>query len=56
MAINEFKIFLFFYITSVLLPHTDPSSLPHVCLAISPLGILIHSGQRVYIVIHAWLP
>jgi len=34
-----FKSFVSFYIPSVLLPHTEPSMLPHVCLVIILLCI-----------------
>jgi len=40
------QIFLCFCIASVLLQHTE--LLPHVCLAVFPLRILIHRRQRAH--------
>jgi len=34
-------------IASVLLPHTEPSQLPHVCLAVFPLSILIQQKRSI---------
>ena len=49
-AASEFKMFLFFCIASVLLPHTQPSLLPYVCLVVFLLSIVSsRSRQRVFI-------
>jgi len=37
-----------FCFSSVLLPHPEPSLLPHVCLAVFLLNILMHSTQSLY--------
>ena len=38
-----------FWLAYVLLPYTEPSPLPHICLAVVVLNIPIHSRQRVFI-------
>jgi len=49
MATSEFKISSVFYIASVVLPHTEPTLLPHVCLAFFLRStVYSYSRQRVF--------